>query len=279
MHDDHPVDDAGHPVHDHVTAHGVDRPLGEPRIPVTTGIHARATRFARRGDTHMDESTRNDVIVDAKRRARAHSKATGESHQRSLDHIARLRGRQDWADFLTDPAGPQEDRSLAWILAIGDRLRSRPGPILTGALVFTLFSLAVINLEGASRNGLLPIHVPMWLWLPCMIAWGVIVAIVFAGMIAISVNTLKRMARGTVDTGRVVILMYTMLLVVWILIVWAALEGAVVGTASHVAFFTVASMIVVLLFVEGRAHRRTRERLASAAPGRKDRQSSDELRE
>ena len=207
----------------------------------------------------MDESTKNGVIVDAKRRAKAHARATGESHQKSLDHVARLSGREDWSAFLADPIVPKPPRSMAWIFAIQDHCRKHPTPTLVGALVFTLVSLVVINLEGAARNGLIPFHMPIWLWFPCMVAWGLVFATVGAGMLTISAHALMRMDRGIVDTGHVMVLIHTIMLLVWILVVWHALED-VESASSYVAFFVMAPLFVVMMVIEGRASRRDRER-------------------
>ena len=203
----------------------------------------------------MDESTRNAIIVDAKRRAKAHSRATGESHQRSLDHIARLQGREDWPAFLADPVESKPPRSMAWILAIRDHCRKHPTPTLVGALVFTLISLVVINLEGAARNGLIPFHMPIWLWLPCIVAWAVVFATMAAGMLTISVHALMRMDKGVVDRAHATVLIYTILVIAWILIMWHALED-VESASNYVAFFIMAPLFVIMMVIEGRASAR-----------------------
>lgn len=207
----------------------------------------------------MDESEKNGVIVDAKRRAKAHARATGESHQKSLDHVARLRGREDWSAFLADPVAPKPPRSMAWIFAIRDHSRRHPMPTLVGTLVFTFVSLVIINLEGAARNGIVPFHMPVWLWLPCMVAWGIVFATAAAGMLTISAHTLMRMDKGVVDTSHVIVLINTIMLLVWILVVWHALED-VESVSSYVAFFVMAPLFVVMMVIEGRASRRERER-------------------
>lgn len=42
-------------------------------------------------------------IVDARRRARATARATGNSYQNTLDEVARSAGRRDWEDFVANP--------------------------------------------------------------------------------------------------------------------------------------------------------------------------------
>lgn len=48
-------------------------------------------------------------IVDARRRARATARTTGQSYQHTLDQMARSAGRADWNAFLADPCHLTED--------------------------------------------------------------------------------------------------------------------------------------------------------------------------
>lgn len=242
---------------------GVGRPLGELRIPFTAGIHARATRFARRGDTHMDESTRNTIIVDAKRQAKAHSRATGEPHQRSLDHVARTRDRDDWAAFIADPVAHPGYGALGWFLTLDRICRKKPNLTIAIALSFTTFSMAVINLEGASRLGLLRVHVPIWLWLPCMIAWAAIFAMMSIAMLMVSVRALKRMSRGVVDIPHVYMLIMTIIMVFWALTVWRAIEDIGDGISVTTSLSVIGAMIITMIVSISRAGRKSKGRRAS----------------
>ena len=205
---------------------------------------------------HMDESTRNAIIVDAKRRAKAHARTTGESHQKSLDHIARLRGREDWSAFLSDPIAPSERSSPSWLTAIHGRLRRHPSVTVYGAFVFTLVSMVVINLEGASRGGLIDVHVPRWLWLSCAISWGAIFMMIAVGMIAMCVDALKRMEKGVMETRHVTVLVCTILLAVWILTIWRAMDYVGNGVSNLVSVSVVALMMASVMGFEIRAMRR-----------------------
>lgn len=48
--------------------------------------------------------TKQRLISDARRRARALSIETGRPYQSHLDDVANLAGRTDWKAFLSDPA-------------------------------------------------------------------------------------------------------------------------------------------------------------------------------
>lgn len=211
----------------------------------------------------MDESTRNSIIVDAKRRAKAHSRATGESHQRSLDHIARLQGREDWPAFLADPVTHTGHGAPGWFIAIDGMCRKKPNLTIAIAFAFTLFSMAVINLEGASRLHLLRIHVPIWLWLPCMIAWGVIFAMMSIGMLMVSARALKRMSRGVVDIPYVYMLIMTIIMVFWALTVWRAIEDIGDGVSVTTSLTVIGAMILTMIVSISKVGRRSKAGNAS----------------
>lgn len=211
----------------------------------------------------MDESARNTIIIGAKRQAKAHSRATGEPHQRSLDHVARTRGREDWAAFIADPVAHAGYGSLGWLLAIDRICRKKPNLTIAIALSFTTFSMAIINLEGASRLGLLRIHIPIWLWLPCMIAWVAIFTMMSIGMLVASVGALKRMSRGVVDIPHVYMLIMTIIMVFWALTVWRAIEDIGDGIAVTTSLSVIGTMIVTMIVSISRVGRKPRERRTS----------------
>ena len=168
----------------------------------------------------MDESTRNGVIVDAKRRAKAHSRATGESHQRSLDHIARMRGRQDWAAFLIDPIGEEQPAVPLWIGLIQRSGRAWPRTTSIIGVLFLLASMIVVNIELAAFGDLISFHLPIAVWAPFTAAWGSALAWMLWMMLREAVRTLLLMRNGAVDSVRVMLLLYTVLVPILALDLW-----------------------------------------------------------
>lgn len=168
----------------------------------------------------MDESTRNGIIVDAKRRAKTHARDTGESHQKSLDHIARLRGRDDWSAFLIDPVAQESKPPPAWISLLRTFGRTHPRTATVTGLAFLLGSVIIGNLKVAEFGGIITTHVPTAMWLPFAIPWGSLVLWMFATMVRESITTMGMMRRGMIDADRATLLVYTILVPIIGLELW-----------------------------------------------------------
>lgn len=177
----------------------------------------------------MDECTRNAFIVDAKRRAKAHSRTTGESHQRSLDHIAKLRGREDWNAFLADPIGEDAPPTPLWISLIQRSGRAWPRTTSTIGVLFLLASMIVANIGIAGFGDIVSYRLPMAVWLPFATAWGAVGAWFAWMMVRESIRTLVLMRNGVVDSTRVMLLLYTMLAPIIALDLWMGWTYAEAG--------------------------------------------------
>lgn len=183
----------------------------------------------------MDESEVNKVIVDAKRRAKAHARATGESHQKSLDHVAKVLGREDWASFLSDPVLKAPDRSPGWWRSFKAWADGHRTACAACAVVFMIATLAIVNLHLAERAGLIAMKVPFLLWAPFATAW-ILSGIMFAvGMLVFSFRTIRRMSSGMVETMHVWMLIMTIVLIFVGGQFWMAVDEAPKGSGGLIS--------------------------------------------
>jgi hypothetical protein len=197
-----------------------------------------------RGSTHMEDDVRNGIIVDAKRRAKAHSKSTGESHQRSLDRIAQLRGRDDWKAFIDDPVAERLPEEPMWVKRMDAWcVRHRKATIWIVAS-FLVTSVVMLNAVIAQINFDMPYHVPMMAWLPIAAVWAAMAAHVAFTMVRESILILKELKSGMIEAQRVWILVWTIIVIIM------ALEGWTTFSSNESSPALLASSIGTMILVE-----------------------------
>ncbi len=189
----------------------------------------------------MQESIENAAIVDAKRRAKAHARATGESHQRSLEHIARMSGRKDWAAFLSDPVVEDQESAPRWTRGL-ERLASRNRTASVSlTLSIVVATLVLVNVVLARRAGLVSYEVPFIVWMPFAVLWTAIGIAIAALMLWSCTKAIGRMSTGAVDAPHAWMLVMTVLCIMIGTSFWHSLQDSSAGWGG-----VLSSMIVLI---------------------------------
>lgn len=192
----------------------------------------------------MDDTELNTAIVAAKRRAKAHSKQTGESYQRSLEHVARLCGHEDWASFLKTPE-PPEKPVPGWITSVRNaRIRS-PRMFDAGVLSYFLTSMIVMVLlasEHGEHGSGSPIHVPHWICVPFGATWIAIVTLGLGAAIADTIVIIRRMRRDFITSREAGFVVGMIGVILYAIVVWTGLRDGPTSQACVMLVLSFAMM-------------------------------------
>lgn len=191
----------------------------------------------------MEDDVRNGIIVAAKRLARAHSKNTGESHQRSLDRIAQLRGRDDWKAFIADPVTERLPEEPKWLKRIDAWCDGHRKATIWIVASFLVTSVVMLNAVIAQINFDMPYHVPMTAWMPIAAAWAAMAIYVAFTMIRESMLILKELSSGMIEAQRVWILVWTIIIIIMALEGWTTFSSTEFSPALLVS--SIGTMILV----------------------------------